>query len=98
MPRPVNEIAAELELVNLAQLPGTGRIAERLGGEASGTLQVKTEGVGREELLGKLAGRGEFRLNQVEFRGWDVNASLAAGPIHTGLSPSARGQVSPPLP
>jgi len=60
LPRPVYEIAAELERVNLAQLPGTGRIAERLGGVASGTLRVKTEGVGRDELLAKLAGRGEF--------------------------------------
>jgi len=94
LPRPVYEIAAELERVNLAQLPGTGRIAERLGGVASGTLQVKTEGVGRDELLGKLAGRGEFRLNQVEFRGWDVNASVADGAVHTGVSRWARGEVS----
>jgi AsmA family/AsmA-like C-terminal region len=94
LPRPVYEIAAELERVNLAQLPGTGRIAERLGGVASGTLQVKTEGVGRDELLKKLAGRGEFRLNQVEFRGWDVNASVADGAVHAGVSRWARGEVS----
>jgi hypothetical protein len=94
LPRPVYEIAAELERVNLAQLPGTGRIAERLGGIASGTLHVKTEGVGREELLGKLAGRGEFHLNQVEFRGWDVNASVADGAVHTGVSRWAAGEVS----
>jgi AsmA family len=94
LPRPVYEIAAELERVNLAQLPGTGRIAERLGGVASGTLQVKTEGVGRDELLGKLAGRGEFHLNQVEFRGWDVNASVADGAVHTGISRWRTGEVS----
>jgi hypothetical protein len=94
LPRPVYEIAAELERVNLAQLPGAGRIAERLGGVASGTLQVKTEGVGREELLGKLAGRGEFHLNQVEFRGWDVNASVADGAAHTGVSHWATGEGS----
>jgi len=94
LPRPVYEIAAELERVNLAQLPGTGRIAERLGGVASGTLQVKTQGVGRDELLGKLAGRGEFHLNQVEFRGWDVNASVADGAVHTGVSRWAAGEVS----
>jgi hypothetical protein len=94
LPRPVYEIAAELERVNLAQLPGAGRIAERLGGVASGTLQVKTEGVGREELLGKLAGRGKFHLNQVEFRGWDVNASVADGAAHTGVSHWATGEGS----
>lgn len=94
LPRPVYEIAAELDRVNLAQLPGAGRIAERLGGVASGTLQVKTEGVGRDELLGKLAGRGEFRLNKVEFRGWDVNASVADGAEHAGVSRWATGAGS----
>jgi uncharacterized protein involved in outer membrane biogenesis len=94
LPRPVYEIAAELERVNLSQLPGAGRIAERLGGVASGTLRVKTEGVGREELLGKLAGRGEFHLNKVEFRGWDVNASVADGAAHAGVSRWATGEGS----
>ena len=94
LPRPVYEIAARLERVNLAQLPGAGRIAERLGGEASGTLQVKTEGVGRDELLGKLTGRGEFHLNNVEFRGWDVNASVEDGVAHTGVSRWASGEGS----
>jgi hypothetical protein len=94
LPRPVYEIAAELERVNLAQLPGAGRIAERLGGFASGTLQVKTEGVGRDELLARLAGRGEFRLSKVEFRGWDVNASVADGAAHVGISRWATGEAS----
>ncbi len=94
LPRPIYEIAAELDRVNLAQLPGAGRIAERLGGLASGTLQVKTEGVGRDELLGKLAGRGEFHLKNVEFRGWDVNASVADGAAHAGVSRWATGEGS----
>jgi len=94
LPRPAYDIAAELERVNLAQLPGAGRIAERLGGVASGTLQLKTEGVGRDELLGKLAGRGEFHLNKVEFRGWDVNASVEDGAARTGVSRWATGEVS----
>ena len=94
LPRPVYEIAAEMERVNLAQLPGTGRIAERLGGVASGTLRVKTEGVGRDELLAKLAGRGEFHLNKVEFRGWDVNASVEDGAAHAGVSRWATGEGS----
>src|SRR6266853_1235987 len=94
LPSPVYEIAAELERVNLAQLPGTGRIAERFGGVASGTLQLKTEGVGRDELLGKLAGRGEFRLSKVEFRGWDVNASVADGAVRSGVSHWATGECS----
>jgi hypothetical protein len=94
LPRPVYEIAAELDRVNLAQLPGTGRIAERLGGAASGILQVKTEGVGRDELLGKLSGRGEFHLSNVEFRGWDVNASVTDGEAHAGVSRWSTGEGS----
>jgi hypothetical protein len=94
LPRPVYEIAAKLERVNLAQLPGAGRNADRFGGVASGTLQVKTAGVGRDELLGKLAGRGEFHLNKVEFRGWDVNASVADGAAHAGVSRWATGECS----
>jgi hypothetical protein len=86
LPRPDYKIAAELDRVNLAQLPGAGRIAERLGGVASGTLEVKTEGVGRDELLRKLTGHGDIRLRSVELRGWDVNASVADGAVHTGIS------------
>jgi hypothetical protein len=86
LPRPTYQIAAELDRVNLAQLPGTGKIAERITGVASGTLELKTEGVGRDELLGKLAGQGEIHLQKIEFRGWDVNASVADGAAHTGVS------------
>ena len=94
LPRPAYDISAELDRVNLAQLPGAGRIAERLGGFATGTVRVKTEGVGRDELLGKLSGRGDFHLNKVEFRGWDVNASVADGEAHAGVSRWATGEGS----
>ncbi len=94
LPRPVYEIVADLERVNLAQLPGTGRNAERVSGVASGTLHLKTEGVGRDELLGKLAGRGEFHMSKVEFRGWDVNASVADGAARSGVSHWATGDCS----
>ena len=94
LPRPAYDIAAELDRVNLGQLPGAGHIAERLGGFATGALHLKTEGVGRDELLGKLVGRGDFRLNKVEFRGWDVNASVADGEAHAGVSRWTAGEGS----
>ncbi len=94
LPRPSYEITADLERVNLTQLPGVGRVADRIGGVASGTLHLKTAGVGREELLRKLEGKSEFRLNKVEFRGWDVNESLADGAAHTGISRWATGEGS----
>jgi hypothetical protein len=94
LPRPSYEIAADLERANLAQLPGAWRMAEYVGGVASGTLHLKTEGVGREELLGKLTGQGELHLDKVELRGWDVNASVADGAAHTGVSRWATGEGS----
>ena len=92
-PRPSYEVAAELERVNLAQFPGAGRIAEQVGGLASGRIKLKTEGVGRDELIGKLKGQGDFHLTKVEFRGWDVNASLADGAARAGVSRWAAGEA-----
>jgi hypothetical protein len=91
-PRPRYEVTAELDRVNLAQLPGTGRVAERLSGLASGTVNLQTEGVGREELLAKLVGQGDIRLKNVEFAGWDVDASVADGAPHAGASRWAAGE------
>jgi len=93
-PRPKYEVTAELERVNLAELPGTGRVAERLSGSASGTVRLQTEGVGREELLAKLAGGGDVRLKNVELLGWDVGASVADGAPHAGASRWAAGEGS----
>jgi hypothetical protein len=92
LPRPKYKVTAELDRVNLAQLPGTGRVAERLSGIASGTVHLETEGVGREELLAKLAGDGDVRLKNVEFLGWDVGASVADGAPHAGASRWAAGE------
>jgi hypothetical protein len=91
-PKPKYEVTAELDHVNLAQLPGTGRVAERLSGIASGALDLRTEGVGREELLAKLAGKGEVKLKNVEFAGWDVGASVADGAPHAGASRWTTGE------
>ena len=50
---------------------------ERFAGTASGTLHFTTQGVGRDELIARLTGRGDVRMRNIEFRGWDVNASVA---------------------
>jgi AsmA family/AsmA-like C-terminal region len=85
-PFPKYNVAARLDRVNLADIPAPGKFTERLAGLASGTVHIETEGVGRDELLQKLAGSGEVQLQKVEFRGWDVNASVADGAPHTGTS------------
>jgi hypothetical protein len=85
-PLPKYDVTAKLERVSLAEIPAPGRFTERLAGLASGTVHVETEGVGRDELLQKLAGGGEVKLQNVEFRGWDVSASVAEGAPRTGTS------------
>jgi hypothetical protein len=85
-PLPQYDFTAKLDQVNLAEIPTPGRFTESLTGFASGSLHLVTDGVGRDELLQKLAGTGEVHLKDVEFRGWDVSASVADGAPHTGIS------------
>jgi hypothetical protein len=92
LPRPSYDITAELDHVNLAQLPAPPHAAERFAGVASGTLHLVTQGVGREELLQRLAGKGDIRVRDVEFRGWNVSASVADGAPITGESRWSAGE------
>lgn len=94
LPRPSYEITAELDRLNLAKLPAAGRMAEHLSGAASGNLELKTSGVGREELLQNLDGRGVVHLKKVELRGWDVPASVADGAAHAGNSQWPAGECA----
>ena len=91
-PIPKYDVRARLDRVNLAQLPASGQFMERLAGSASGTVHFVTDGVGRDELIRQLAGGGELQFNNVEFRGWDVGASVADGAPHTGTSRWTTGE------
>jgi AsmA family len=92
LPRPAYDVAAALDGVDLSQLPAPTRAAERFGGSASGTLHFTTQGVGRDELLGKLAGGGDVRMRNIVFRGWDVSASVSEGEPRIGASRWAAGE------
>jgi len=91
-PLPKYDVTARLDGVNLAAISSPTRFAERFTGLASGTVHLATEGVGRDDLLQNLAGGGSVQLKNVEFRGWDVNASVADGIPHTGTSRWTSGQ------
>lgn len=91
-PQPKYELAAQFDRVNLAQIPLAGKLADRVSGTASGSIQLKTAGVGREALLQKLAGEGTLQLHAVEFRGWDVAASLTSGLPRSGASRWTSGE------
>jgi hypothetical protein len=86
LPQPSYDVTAELERVDLQQVPTPGNSTERFAGLASGTVHLTTEGVGRDELLQHLAGKGDLKLRNLEFRGWDVSASMADGAPHEGAS------------
>jgi hypothetical protein len=92
LPRPSYEVALDLDHVNVSQLPGS--LASRLGGLAAGKLLLNMQGVGRDELLRSLSGRGEVSLKNVELRGWDVSASFADGVAHSGISRWSSGKGS----
>jgi hypothetical protein len=92
LPRPAYEITADVDRLDLSKLPELPRVTDRFAGTASGSLHITTIGVGREELLEHLAGRGEIHVRNVEFRGWDVSASVANGEPRTGQSRWATGE------
>jgi hypothetical protein len=48
--------------------------------------------VGREDLLKRLAGGGDLKLNNIEFRGWDVEESAQSGGPSTGASRWTTGE------
>jgi hypothetical protein len=91
-PRPSYDVTAEVERVDMQQIPAPKNMPERWGGLASGTVHLTTQGVGRDDLLQHLAGKGELKLRDVEFRGWDVNASMADGAPHEGASRWTSGE------
>jgi len=89
---PEYEISAGFDGVNLAQVPWTAHWTERWTGTAKGALQLTTKGVGREELLQRLEGKGDITVKGVEFRGWDVAGSMEAGAPRMGVSRWMNGE------
>ena len=83
---PTYEIFAQIDHANFALLPWTPGWSERWNGVASGTLHLTTSGVGRDDLLSQMSGRGDIQLKNVEFRGWDVPSSLDGNTAKTGSS------------
>jgi AsmA-like protein len=90
-PLPKYEMIAQIENVNMTQLPWPPRWGERWSGLASGKIHLTTAGVGKEDLLKQLAGGGDLQLAKIEFRGWDVELSAASGGPSVGASRWASG-------
>jgi hypothetical protein len=90
-PRPEYDLIVQLDSGNLAQLQVMPNVSEDWSGFVSGSVHLTTEGVGRVEVLQNLTGQGIVGLRNVEFRGWDVGASVADGAAHAGISRWASG-------
>jgi hypothetical protein len=84
--KPHYEISAAFERVAIAQMPWLANLSDRLAGTANGNLDLHANGIGRDELLGSLTGKGELRLANVELRGWDIAGTMALGEWKTGTS------------
>jgi hypothetical protein len=91
-PAPQYDVTARLDGIDLSEIPAPGRLRKELAGRASATVRIVTRGVGRDDLLQNLAGSGSVQLRNIEFRGWDVNASVADGAPRSGTSQWTSGQ------
>jgi uncharacterized protein involved in outer membrane biogenesis len=90
-PAPKYEVAAELQDVDLAQIPA-GHLTNAFAGTGSASIQLTAEGVGREQLLQKLAAHGRVRLNHPEFRLANVTQHATDTEAPGGISSWASGQ------
>jgi hypothetical protein len=89
--QPTYDVAATFERISLVQTPWLADAADHLAGIASGRVELKAKGIGREALLKSLSGKGELHLNRVELRGWDLAGTMAQGEWKTGISRWASG-------
>ncbi len=92
--RPRYEAAVSFERVDVAVVAAANpSLRDLVGGQASAELHLTGQGIGREELLASLEGKGKARLSSAEFYGCDVDASLADGVERSGLSRWAGGEA-----
>ena len=71
----------------------TTTLKERFAGVASGELQLVARGVGRENLLVSLEGRGTLVTRGAEMRGLDLRASYLGGRRVQGVSRFATAEA-----
>ena len=89
--QPTYDVVATFDHISLAQTPWLADAANHLAGTASGRVELKANGIGREALLKSLSGKGDLHLSKVELRGWDLAGTMAQGEWKTGTSRWASG-------
>jgi len=74
--QPSYRFEARFERVNLGSLAdATATLTGRFAGLASGELKLAAQGIGRENLLTSLEGRGRLKVRDARMRGIDVKAT-----------------------
>jgi AsmA-like C-terminal region/AsmA family len=89
--QPTYDVVASFDHISLVQTPWLADVANHLAGTASGRIEMKAKGIGREALLKSLSGKGDLHLSRVELRGWDLAGTMAQGEWKTGISRWASG-------
>jgi AsmA-like C-terminal region/AsmA family len=80
LPDPSYEFQGSFDRVNLAQLArAVPFLNDRIGGIASGSLTLSTHGIGRQNLVGSLEGKGTLNARSVELRDVDLSSIFPAG-------------------
>ena len=88
---PTYDVVATFDRISLVQTPWLADVANHLAGTASGRIELKAKGIGRDALLKSLSGKGDLHLSKVELRGWDLAGTMAQGEWKTGTSRWASG-------
>lgn len=74
---PVYRADAQIERANLAMLAAdSATLRERVAGLASASVHLTTRGIGREDLVKSLEGRGEFNGLGIQVRGLDLKSAM----------------------
>ena len=89
--QPTYDVVATFDHISLVQTPWLADVANHLAGTASGRIELKAKGIGREALLKSLSGKGDLHLGKIELRGWDLAGTMAQGEWKTGISRWASG-------
>src|SRR5207245_10928298 len=85
--QPIYHGEAEVEGVDLAMLSdATAALKNRFAGAAAGQLTLTARGIGREDLLRSLEGRGTMGVRGPRLRGLDIRAAYLLEKLRPGAS------------
>lgn len=91
--RPSYRLDARFEGVKLGSVgDATASLKGRFAGTASGGLELAARGIGRENLLASLEGRGTLRVRGAQLHGLDLKASYRADHLVPGTTQFASAE------